>query len=332
MKIYIDRCHGCGQDRGASKFLNEEICSDKMIDLVIPKLQSLGHNVLAQRPSGNLTVQQSLNWRCQQANAWGADVFISNHNNAGGGEGAEVYTYNGEQLNEAKRYLQYILDHGGKSHDGTLTHKSIPGAIKNGNDLAVIKGTSMTSMLLENFYVDTQSDCDFFSNNLEMFANALVYGITGVDIENKNNTVSTPSYIQTTPKPTPVVQTKVDVTYRVYSNGRWLPNVINLNDYAGIYGQSISGIYANTNKGYIKYRVHINNRWLPFVTDRQDYAGILGTNIDGLQMQLIDLPGHSVKYRVYVGGRWLPWVLDLDDYAGLYDQAIECIQVEVINR
>jgi hypothetical protein len=149
--------------------------------------------------------------------------------------------------------------------------------------------------------------------------------------EFKNKLTGTEN-INTIAPEAPPVQENIDVTYQVYSNGRWLPNVVNLEDYAGIYGQPISGIYANTNKGYIKYRVHINNRWLPFVTDRQDYAGILGTNIDGLQMELIDLQGHSVKYRVYVGGRWLPWVLDLDDYAGLYDQAIECIQVEVINR
>ena len=180
MKIYIDRCHGCGQDRGASGFLNEETMADKMINLVIPKLESLGHTVLAQRPSGNLTVSQSLNWRCQQANNWGADIFISNHNNAGGGYGSEVYTYKGELLPEATRYLQYIINHGGSVHSSD--RKNANAGVKDGSGLAVINGTSMKSMLLENFYVDTKSDCDFFSNNVEMFANALVYGITGVDL------------------------------------------------------------------------------------------------------------------------------------------------------
>jgi hypothetical protein len=134
-----------------------------------------------------------------------------------------------------------------------------------------------------------------------------------------------------TPTPEVVVE-NIDVTYQVYTGGRWLPNVVNLEDYAGLYGESISGIYANTNKGYIKYRVHINDRWLPWVIDRQDYAGILGTNIDGLQMELIGLPGYSVKYRAYVGGRWLPWVLDLEDYAGIYGQSIEGIQMQIIKR
>lgn len=34
----------------------------------------------------------------------------------------------------------------------------------------------------------------------------------------------------------------VNVTYQVYSNGKWLPNVTNLSDYAGIYGQAIEAI------------------------------------------------------------------------------------------
>jgi hypothetical protein len=132
-----------------------------------------------------------------------------------------------------------------------------------------------------------------------------------------------------TPVAPPVLES-IEVTYQVYSNGRWLPDVVNLEDYAGLYGESISGIFANTNKGYLQYRVHINDRWLPWVIDRQDYAGILGTNIDGLQMELLELEDYSVKYRVYVSGRWLPWVLDLEDYAGLYGQSIEGIQVQVI--
>lgn len=125
----------------------------------------------------------------------------------------------------------------------------------------------------------------------------------------------------------------IDVTYQVYANGRWLPNVTNLNDYAGIYGTPIQCIYANLNEGSIRYRVHtINGTWLPWVTNREDYAGIFGKNIDALEMQLIGLKEYSVKYRAYVGGRWLPWVTDLSDYAGIYGKAIEGIQVQVIRK
>nr|WP_195366141.1 peptidoglycan recognition family protein [[Eubacterium] tenue] len=125
----------------------------------------------------------------------------------------------------------------------------------------------------------------------------------------------------------------IDVTYQVYVNGKWLPNVTNLNDYAGIYGTPIQGIYANLNEGSIRYRVHtISGTWLPWVTNREDYAGIFGKNIDTLEMQLIGLEEYSVKYRAYVSGRWLPWVTDLNDYAGIYGKAIEGIQVQVIRK
>lgn len=125
----------------------------------------------------------------------------------------------------------------------------------------------------------------------------------------------------------------IDVTYQVYINGKWLPNVTNLNDYAGIFGKPIQAIYASLNEGSIRYRVHtINGTWLPWVTNREDYAGIFGKNIDALEMQLIGLEEYSVKYRAYVSGRWLPWVNDLTDYAGIYGKAIEGIQAQVIRK
>lgn len=124
----------------------------------------------------------------------------------------------------------------------------------------------------------------------------------------------------------------INVTYQVYTGGRWLPNVTNLTDYAGIYGQAIQGVYASLSRGSIQYRTHTQGGgWLSWVTDRTDYAGILGRNVDGLQMQLVGLYGYNVRYRAYVGGRWLPWVIGASDYAGIYGQAIEGIQVELVS-
>jgi hypothetical protein len=123
-----------------------------------------------------------------------------------------------------------------------------------------------------------------------------------------------------------------NVTYQVYAGGRWLPNVTNLNDYAGIYGTPIQAVYANLSSGSIQYRTHTQNgSWLPWVSDRSDYAGIYGQNIDGLQMKITGLSGCDVRYRAYVGGRWLPWVTGASDYAGIYGQAISGIQVEIVS-
>lgn len=124
----------------------------------------------------------------------------------------------------------------------------------------------------------------------------------------------------------------INVTYQVYTGGRWLPNVTNLTDYAGIYGQSIQGVYASLSRGSIQYRTHTQGGyWLPWVTDRTDYAGSLDKNADGLQMQLIGLSGYNVKYRIYTGGRWLPWVIGTTDYAGIFGKVVEAIQVEIVS-
>lgn len=131
-----------------------------------------------------------------------------------------------------------------------------------------------------------------------------------------------------------VVYTKaienIDVIYQVYSNGRWLPNVKNIIDFAGIYGTPAQAIYANLSKGSIQYRVHnTGGNWLPWVTDRSDFAGVYGRNIDALEMKLVNLSGYNVKYRVYSGGTWLPWVINTTDYAGIYGRNIECLQVSI---
>lgn len=190
MKVYIDQCHGCGQDRGAVSIANEEVESDKVSTLVAQKLRNLGYEVMIGRPTENWhTVKSSCNERAKRANDWGADLFISIHNNSGGGEGAEAYTYRGAKTEVAKRYLKFILNHGGKTHDGTLTHKTVDGAIKDGSDLIVINQSKMEAILFENFYVDNADDYNFFKNNVEMFSNAIVYAISGTDLTRKSTTI-----------------------------------------------------------------------------------------------------------------------------------------------
>lgn len=190
MRIYLDMCHGCGQDRGACGVANEEVESDKLTTLVKIKLEKLGHTVRRERPTDNWHTEISSCYeRAKRANLWGADIFVSVHNNAGGGYGSEVLTYQGEKTQMATRYLQYILNHGGSTHDG-YNHKTIDGAVKDGSEYIVIRESHMEAIILENFYVDTQSDYNFFKANIEMFANAIVYGITGVDL--KSNIISGP--------------------------------------------------------------------------------------------------------------------------------------------
>lgn len=62
--------------------------------------------------------------------------------------------------------------------------------------------------------------------------------------------------------------TPVNFFYSVRTeDGKILPEVRNLSDYAGIIGKRITDIAIRCDKGSLRYRVHIlNGRWLPYVT------------------------------------------------------------------
>lgn len=61
---------------------------------------------------------------------------------------------------------------------------------------------------------------------------------------------------------------EVNVYYRVKTQKHgWLPEVKNLEDYAGWENSPITGLAIRVDKGSIKYRVHIKGgNWLPYVT------------------------------------------------------------------
>ena len=72
---------------------------------------------------------------------------------------------------------------------------------------------------------------------------------------------------ETKPVPTPA-PSKPDVTYQVWDDvkNKWLPNVKNDSDYAGIFGHDICAVFANLSKGNIFYKVHYKGgKWLPEV-------------------------------------------------------------------
>lgn len=268
----------------------------------------------------------------REANASGAVIAVDWHNNAGGGDGFEAYYSIGDAEGlKLSKFIEEEVVKLGQNSRGCKTKIGYGGK----DYFAFIRDTKMTAIILEGAFLDSE-DRKFKDTKEEQraYGVAVAKGILrylGIQYKGDTNTINKPKPAPA-PEPSKTSKEAIDVTYQVYSNKRWLPNVVNLKDYAGLYGKGVQGVYANLSKGKIRYRVHINNRWLPWVIDRQDYAGILGTNIDGLQMELIGLSGYSVKYRTYVGGRWLPWVLDLQDYAGLYGKTIEGIQVQVIKK
>ena len=121
------------------------------------------------------------------------------------------------------------------------------------------------------------------------------------------------------------------------NKNKWLPNVKNAEDYAGIFGHAVCAVFANLSYGNITYQVHAKNgKWYGEVKNREDYAGVFNKPIDAIRMK-IDVPGKKIEYRVHIKGKnkWLGWVSGYDinnsktGYAGSFGYEIDALQIRV---
>lgn len=144
--------------------------------------------------------------------------------------------------------------------------------------------------------------------------------------------------IEPTPTPAPTEPTEIDVTYQVWDDVKntWLPNVKNLEDYAGIFGHDVCCLFANLSRGNIFYKVHTKGgKWLPEVKNREDYAGLFNKPIDAIAIRTDT--GKTVKYAVHLrrSKRWLPFVSGYNTadsnngYAGILGQEIDAVKIYI---
>ena len=142
-----------------------------------------------------------------------------------------------------------------------------------------------------------------------------------------------------TPKP---VTSEVNVFYRVKTQKHgWLPEVMNLTDYAGWENSPITDVAIRVDKGSIKYRVHNKGgKWLPYVTGYNlndainGYAGS-GNVIDAIEVYYFTpndiTPYKKAKYKV----NNYSWQYDnetsngQDGYAGLLGKEITSFQITI---
>ena len=195
-KIVIDLGHGVGSDRGAVGVIAEETIINNVGSLVIDKLRALGNEVLTVRPSSASSVENSLEQRVNASNNFGADLFVCIHANAGGGQGTEVFTYNGKELSYARNILNNLVALGFRNR-----------GIKS-ESLYVINHTDAESLLLEICFVDTQSDVDlYYSLGDEKIADAIVKGIVGQTVT-VSPTINTQPAVQATTPQSPIQKAK----------------------------------------------------------------------------------------------------------------------------
>ena len=152
-KVAVDPGHG-GTDAGAVKYLREE---DVNLTMALACRDFLELHDVAIWMSRTKDVNTDLNKMCRDINKWGADLAISVHNNAGGGDGFEVYhsLVGGKSRTLAKNIETEVKEIGQNSR-GLKTRRStkFPGQDYYG----FIRMTNCPAVICEGVFVDNKTD------------------------------------------------------------------------------------------------------------------------------------------------------------------------------
>lgn len=145
-KVFLSAGHG-GSDPGAvANGLKEKDINLQTLLACKAELARYGVTVVTSRTTD---VNDPVNQEVKEANASGADIAVSFHVNAGGGDGFEAYYWtgnaNGKKL--AKLGEKYVKALGQNSR-----------GVKSGNHLYFVKNTNMPAVLFESFFVDNATD------------------------------------------------------------------------------------------------------------------------------------------------------------------------------
>ncbi|WP_262359976.1 N-acetylmuramoyl-L-alanine amidase family protein [Gracilibacillus massiliensis] len=173
-KIIIDAGHG-GHDPGA---VGHGLREKDLVLQISKRQQELlfeeGYIVGVTRAEDNFI---SLSDRTRAANNWGAELYISNHINAGGGRGAEVFhsIYGGPSKTLAEEIMKNLsnifVSRGTKSRQG-----------ENGDYYHVIREANMPSVLIEHGFIDNSIDANILKDQdkIEEMARATVDAIKAI--------------------------------------------------------------------------------------------------------------------------------------------------------
>ena len=97
------------------------------------------------------------------ANQWGADLFVSNHFNSGGGDGYEAFVHSQGGVELGKIFAKHVEAAG----QNLRKYGAAPG-VKIRPDLAVLRLTNMYAILNEGAFVDNWNDIQDWNEDVEL--------------------------------------------------------------------------------------------------------------------------------------------------------------------
>lgn len=151
-KVYIDPGHG-GSDPGAVKYIIERDVNLVMALACRDYLNANGVSTKLSRTSNS--TDTSINGMAREANSWGADLVVSIHNNAGGGDGFEVYhTVGGGKGKTLAQNIEAEVKKIGQNSRGLKTRRDTDGTDYYG----MIRLTDAPAVICEGVFVDNATD------------------------------------------------------------------------------------------------------------------------------------------------------------------------------
>lgn len=158
-KIYIDPGHS-SKDPGAVKYAVERDLNEKVAKFMNEHLIATYVCETKVDPVAN----NSLSAVANAANAWKADLFVSIHFNAGGGDGYEALVYSSKNKALGQVFEKYIKAAGQNSR-----------GVKYRPDLAVLRLTNMPAVLNEGAFVDNKKDIQDWNDDAELKKMGIAY-------------------------------------------------------------------------------------------------------------------------------------------------------------
>lgn len=170
-KVYIGVGHG-GSDSGAVGYLVEKDVNLKMALACRNYLKAAGVETKISRENDK---DSSIAEKVAAANSWGADLALDIHNNAGGGDGAEIYhsIVYGKGAELAKNILAEFKKIG-QNVRGAKTKQE-----GNADYFGFIRMTNMPAVITEAVFVDNKADAAQADTDAECkaFGEAIAKGV-----------------------------------------------------------------------------------------------------------------------------------------------------------
>lgn len=118
----------------------------------------------------NPGTMDSLSAICSDANNWGADLFVSNHFNAGGGDGYEALVHSQKRVELGKIFEKHVKVAGQNSR-----------GVKLRPELSVLRNTAMPAVVNEGAFVDNRKDIADWNEDGELRKLGVAYAMAAAE-------------------------------------------------------------------------------------------------------------------------------------------------------